>query len=1220
MTEVYTRAGSATGSCVLGSVKSQIGHTKCAAGMAGLIKAALAIHHGVLPPTANIKSPNPAWQQAKSPFVFLDQARPWASEKRVAAVSAFGFGGTNFHAVLASHDGAFATDVWPSELVLCKGADRAAAIARVEKLCVGERRLRDIARTTCADRGPVQLAIVATSVEDLRAKLVKPDKDCFAANPVAGKLALLCPGQGSQKPGMLADLFVAFPRLHGLLELGAKWLPKLYPATAYTKEAKAAQQDAITDTRVAQPTLGIVELAAAHVLRACGVRPDMAAGHSYGELAALCIAGALDEADLLALSEKRGEHILAAGGADPGTMAAVAADATTLAKIVDGTGVVIANHNSPKQCVLSGPTPAIDDALARLKIAGLGAKKIPVACAFHSPVVASAKDALARELAALDVRDPDMPVWSNVTAEPYGAGQVRALLAEQVASPVKFAPQIEAMYAAGARIFVEAGPGQVLTRLVGEILGDRPHLAVSIDDPGKSPAGGAGGLPRALAQLAAGGVSLDTDALFWDRDAAIIEAAPPKKKSWLVNGHLARPADGQPPRKATPVTIVHSPAPGVSAPAPAGTASANRDGAVIEYLRTMRAMITAQRDVMLSYFGAQPAPMVEMAPVIDVIAAPAPAAQRQIAAAPAAPAPAAPAPVVLDPMQLVLDIVSERTGYPIETLGVDLDLEADLSIDSIKRIEIIGELALKLGLRVENGAGDADAIVEELATRKTLRALVAWLSERMANKTAAPAQPIVAAPVSELEEMATMPTPETARLRRFRLEIAKTPAPVNGHTTLADQRYAIFDGGDVGKQLATRLTGEGAKVRQLGPGEAVGEVDGYVDLGVVDGVTSMREMFERVREAAIGGAKHVLVATMHGELGRAGGGGPAGLVKTLAAEWPGIRARVVDLEPAMVTTGDAPALLHGELHAHDEHLEVGYIAGARSSIVVVPAELAPIGNLADVGLDANSVVLVTGGARGITARAAIAIANRYGCRIELVGRSPLPGPEDPSLAGAADARALRGVLAKQLSVPAEIEVRVARVLADREIRATLDTLGDRASYHAVDVRTPAFGELIDELYRRHGRLDGVIHGAGILEDKLMRHKTGESFERVFATKLASARTLVDKLRDDVKLVVMFSSISGAFGNRGQVDYAAAGDALDKLAWSLQSKIAGRVVSIDWGPWRGTGMAVDLEREYAKRGIGLIDPDAGIEALLDELQRGRDAQVILTATDPRNQHG
>jgi hypothetical protein len=146
----------------------------------------------------------------------------------------------------------------------------------------------------------------------------------------------------------------------------------------------------------------------------------------------------------------------------------------------------------------------------------------------------------------------------------------------------------------------------------------------------------------------------------------------------------------------------------------------------------------------------------------------------------------------------------------------------------------------------------------------------------------------------------------------------------------------------------------------------------------------------------------------------------------------------------------------------------------------------------------------------------------------------------------------------------------------------------------------------------------VIHGAGVLDDKLVRHKTPEAFERVYATKVAGARTLAAKLRADAKLVVLFSSIVGAFGNRGQADYAAAGDALDKLAWQLATTIRGRVVSIDWGPWAGAGMvSPELAREYARRGVELIDTERGIAALLDELgASGPDAQIVLSAADPR----
>src|SRR5262249_28677154 len=149
-------------------------------------------------------------------------------------------------------------------------------------------RLRDLARTTCAaGSGPVQLAIVAESVDDLRIKLDaarsgKADRGVFTGSRVDGKVAFLCPGQGSQRPGMLAELFVAFPRLHRLLELGAPWAKTMFPRAAFTRDERSAQQAAITDTRVAQPTLGIADLAVAEIVQLAGVRPDMLAGHSYG--------------------------------------------------------------------------------------------------------------------------------------------------------------------------------------------------------------------------------------------------------------------------------------------------------------------------------------------------------------------------------------------------------------------------------------------------------------------------------------------------------------------------------------------------------------------------------------------------------------------------------------------------------------------------------------------------------------------------------------------------------------------------------------------------------------------------------------------------------------------------------------------------------------------------------------------------------------------------
>ncbi|MEV4259498.1 beta-ketoacyl synthase N-terminal-like domain-containing protein, partial [Spirillospora sp. NPDC049652] len=249
LTETFTEAGAAPGSVTLGSVKSQIGHTKCAAGLAGLIKTAYALHTGVLPGTLHLTEPNRAWDRATSPFAFGRTARPWAAApgERFAGLSGFGFGGSNFHAVLAGYDGApepvSGLAAWPAELLLVRGADRDAARAGIERLAalaaVPGARLRDLARTAAEpDPARVQVAIVASGLDDLRAKLEAARE--FRAAPgvfvapakagATGKVAFLYPGQGSQRPNMLADLFVAFPRLQRLLRLAdGRYAPAMFP-------------------------------------------------------------------------------------------------------------------------------------------------------------------------------------------------------------------------------------------------------------------------------------------------------------------------------------------------------------------------------------------------------------------------------------------------------------------------------------------------------------------------------------------------------------------------------------------------------------------------------------------------------------------------------------------------------------------------------------------------------------------------------------------------------------------------------------------------------------------------------------------------------------------------------------------------------------------------------------------------------------------------------
>jgi NAD(P)-dependent dehydrogenase (short-subunit alcohol dehydrogenase family) len=167
-------------------------------------------------------------------------------------------------------------------------------------------------------------------------------------------------------------------------------------------------------------------------------------------------------------------------------------------------------------------------------------------------------------------------------------------------------------------------------------------------------------------------------------------------------------------------------------------------------------------------------------------------------------------------------------------------------------------------------------------------------------------------------------------------------------------------------------------------------------------------------------------------------------------------------------------------------------------------------------------------------------------------------------------------------------------------------------YHQADVRdASAVRAVVQDIYVRHGRLDGVVHGAGLLEDRLVKDKDAESFARVYRTKVDGAAALAAAVRPDVGFFVVFGSVVGVYGNRGQADYAAANDACDTLARVWRTRLHGRVLVADWGPWAGGGMvSPELAREYARRGITLIDPDAGVAALLREIAAGDEPQVVF----------
>jgi NAD(P)-dependent dehydrogenase (short-subunit alcohol dehydrogenase family) len=350
----------------------------------------------------------------------------------------------------------------------------------------------------------------------------------------------------------------------------------------------------------------------------------------------------------------------------------------------------------------------------------------------------------------------------------------------------------------------------------------------------------------------------------------------------------------------------------------------------------------------------------------------------------------------------------------------------------------------------------------------------------------------------------------------------------------------------------------------------------------------------------------------------AGHGGVAGFAKCLGYEWPEVTVRVVDVDAEAPAPRLAEQLL-AELGDPDGPFEVGRTETGRVTWQCEPGPLDKAA--AAVELGPEDTVLVTGGARGITAQVALELAKRHRPRLVLVGSSPEPAAEPTDTAGLTGAAELKAALMKRLgAAPAVVEAAYRRLLKDREMRANLAAIratGAAVEYRAVDVRDrAAFGALLDEF---SGGIAGVVHGAGVIQDKLLRDKTPESFDRIFGTKVDSALTLAARLDPArVKFFALFASITSRYGNRGQSDYAAANEVLSKLACDLDRRWPGRVVSVAWGPWAEVGMVADLEKHLVARGLKLITPAVGAGFAADEVVHGRKGEpevVVAGGTEP-----
>ena len=1039
---------------VVSSIKAIIGHTKAAAGVAGLIKATMALGAQILPPTVGCDDPHEELKGGEPALRPLKRGELFATGANLrAGVSAMGFGGINTHITLeAAHDDrrqsltskerALLSTAQDAELFLFSAQNVAQLENQIERVLgyadrLSRSELTDLAKRLSEMVRPlaVRAAVVASSpaellgrLEALRSRLcnvatriIDPQGGLFfSSDSSSARVGFLFPGQGSPsyKDG-------------GVWRRRFSFLEDLYANTE-----QEWRGDGVS-TEVAQPAIVASSVAALRVLSRFGIVASVGVGHSLGEFTALHWAGSVDESSLLRIARARGRAMADVDG-PKGAMVSIAAGRQAVEQMLNGEAVVIAGLNSPTQTVLSGEAVEINAVARRAEAHGLRTTLLRVSHAFHSPLVAAAGTRLSAHLDHEAFGPLQRRVFSTVTGKHLSAdADLRALLCEQVTSPVRFMDAIDAAAGAGVDLWLEVGPGQTLCGLIGDF---RNEPAVALDAGGNS----IRGLLSAVAACFCLNARVAHDELFADRFSR------PFDLDWnprfFVNPCELAPAD---------------------------------EGPTYEWSNET--------------------------PATDEV----------------------PAESETDtPLEVVRQLVAERLELPLATIENESRLLDDLHLNSISVAQLVAEAARRLDLPPPPAPTSyANATLSEIAG-----ALEATARAQDADGNShAEADP---SGVDEWVREFSVEFVERALRRRDGLFEAE--AETGDWRILATPGHPLEAA--VQKSFAHSATGRGIVV--LLPSEPD---ESHVGL-----------LLEGAREALKGGDDFRFVLV----------GGAGSFARTLHLETKNLITCVVEV-PAEHPT--AAEWILAEALAARGYTEARYDAdGKRWESVLRPVVVEP--DEWNLPLTNNDVLVVTGGARGITAECALRLARESGARLAIFG----------------------------LSQPA----------SDDEIVSNLERFkaaGINASYYSVDVTDAvATREAIRQVETESGPVTAILHGAARNLPCLIENLNSQAFAETLAPKIRGAQNLLAAINPDrLRLFIAFSSIIARTGLPGEAHYGLANEWLTRLTENWQNTHPHcRCLAIEWSVWSGVGMGARLGTvdELARRGITPIPVEKGLDML------------------------
>uniref|UniRef100_UPI004055BA3C SDR family NAD(P)-dependent oxidoreductase n=1 Tax=Candidatus Electrothrix sp. TaxID=2170559 RepID=UPI004055BA3C len=1220
--------------CGITSLKSIIGHTKAASGIGALIKAVIAVNRRVIPPTANCSEPHPVFTDKAAALypVLNGEILPEQSRLR-AGVSGMGFGGINCHLALESGD-APSPELRPAleeqkllaahqhtEIFLFSAPTNSELLAVVQEarnlgqdICEGE--LTDLA-AHIMDRHPlnypVRAAVLADSPESLLENLaqleamlrdVPPELQQTRIDTLQGicignavqqhRAGFLFPGQGSQQLNMSQQLVLRHDwgqelvnALETALERQGEKLSKyIFKPVENTADALVLQhwQKELKQTEIAQPAICLASLLWLEKLARLGIRPDAVGGHSLGELTAFHAAGAYSGEELIRFAALRGQVMAPAPNA-AGTMASLACSAVAAQAILDKTEgyAVLANLNSPRQTVISGAKDSIEQACMFAHKQGITTRKLPVATAFHSEFVASAADQLAKTRVLPETLETvTATLFTGIRGEEVRPGlDLIRHFSDQIISPVDFITLLQGMRTK-CDLILEVGPGRVLSGLANTtIKPDDPPVCFPVESrPGQDR-----DLNLFLAVYFVHGGTVNREALYADR--LVRPFRPVSERSFLSNP-CERPFPVQPMQPAAPPECLpeQTNQTELLLAESAGISPEILSAYLRERGRFIGQVIKADLDSRAEQDHIVPAPF------SDISDSPSPsspalkpgkalltdAATEKISAA-----------------DLLLDLIEQRTGFPQDSLSLEFRLLDDLNLDSIKASELIAEAASK------SGVAATDLNVAEYANAKVSEIVEALETEQTKGN-------------SDHESAPTAFYPSW--VRDFSIVYSSEPFLEVEDGDWRDEQILVLSEPkemDLAQKIAHFFSTSAATVEcalfEVVRNDLVSFLNRFTIVIALlpqqptNQQTESKQLPEHVARLHTVFANSFYTADHQNNtlaVVQFGGGffgnepvvanieqcSAVALSASIHLEQPALKVRVLDCSPD-ISSDSLSAVIAQELSTPETYTAVGYdadlIRRTPRPVLRNKAEYRP----RKIIWSQKDVVLVTGGAKGITAECALEFTRTKQVKMALTGSSPVPNNNEEN----------------------------------NPISETLqryDKAGLSACYYQCDITdAESVNKLVQEVNKRQGAITGIIHGSALNRPETLAKVSVQQALVEVSPKLKGAINLWNALQDaPPKIFIAFSSLIGFSGMMRNGWYGFSNEALNLILQQYGKKFQETsVLSIAFSVWDEVGMGVRMGSTgwLARKGIDAIPVKEGVAHFMRFLDHDPgEQQIIVTA--------